>query len=134
MTTDNPEDEITDVVVEEMTVEQLKRDRVTLSQVAALQAQEADAQARYAKTLEQKCEQFTAALMRSMSLIDELLRENARLCAASNEPPSVKLFAAKNSFDVAMHKLLGDGDQATTTADTTEVTTSLTISTEGEAK
>lgn len=127
-------------------IERLEHNQITAShtaiaQAAAIQAQhasasmrEADAQMQRADALDAKCTQFTNALMRAMSLIDELLRENARLCAASDDPPSVRLFAAKASFDVAMHKLLGDGDQATTTADTTEVTTSLTISTEGEAK
>ena len=94
------------------------------AQDASASMREADAQMQRADALDAKCTQFTNALMRAMSLIDELLRENARLCAASGDPPSVRLFAAKASFDVAMHKLLGDGDQATTTADTTEVTTS----------
>lgn len=111
---------------------QMTTDYVSLSQAAALQAQNAD-------KLDMKCTQFTNALLRSMSLIDELLRENARLCAASGDPPNVRLFAAKNSFDVAMHRLLGDdllGDHgsAATTTDTTEINSSLTISTEGEVK
>jgi hypothetical protein len=67
--------------------------------------------------LTDKCTSLTNALMRSMSLIDELLRENARLCAASGDPPNVRLFAAKASFDAAMHKLLGDS-KFTTESDT----------------
>jgi DNA repair exonuclease SbcCD ATPase subunit len=113
---------------------QMSTGYVTLAQTAALQAQEAEARARYAQKLEQKCDQLTNALMKAMTLVDELLRENGRLCAASGDPPNVRLFAAKSSFDTAMHKLLGDEEPATTTADTTEVTTSLTTSTDGETK
>jgi DNA repair exonuclease SbcCD ATPase subunit len=120
--------------IERLARNQMSTGYVTLAQSAALQAQEADARGRYAKKLEQKCEQLTEALMKAMTLVDEMLRENGRLCAASGDPPNVRLFAAKASFDTAMHKLLGDEEPATTTADTTEVTTSLTTSTEGEAK
>ena len=60
--------------------------------------------------LTEKCSQFTRALGTALTLIDELMRENGRLCAASSEPPNVKLFTAKNSFDAAMKKLLRDED------------------------
>jgi hypothetical protein len=73
----------------------------TAKGAAALQAQRTDA-------LERKGESFTKALLSAMSLVDQLLQENVRLCAASNEPPPIQLFAAKNSFDTAMKKLLGD--------------------------
>ena len=58
--------------------------------------------------LTEKSEKFTKALLSAMTLVDELLRENSRLCAASDQPPSVRLFAAKNSFDHEMQKLLGE--------------------------
>jgi len=94
-------------------IERLKRNQITAShtaiaQAAAMHAQEADAQARRASELEHKCEQFTAAILRAMTLIDELVRENGRLCAASDAPPPITLFAAKTSFDAAMKALLGD--------------------------
>jgi beta-phosphoglucomutase-like phosphatase (HAD superfamily) len=82
-------------------IERLRHNRNTLAQAAALQAQRTDA-------LERKGESFTKALLSAMSLVDQLLQENVRLCAASNEPPPIQLFAAKNSFDTAMKKLLGD--------------------------
>jgi hypothetical protein len=56
----------------------------------------------------EKCNSFTQAMLKAMALIDELIRENGRLCAASDQPPDVRLFAAKNSFDTAMKKLLGE--------------------------
>ncbi|MET0724207.1 MAG: hypothetical protein ABWY64_25740 [Tardiphaga sp.] len=56
----------------------------------------------------EKCSAFTTAMLKAMALIDELVRENGRLCAASDQPPDVRLFAAKNSFDTAMKKLLGE--------------------------
>jgi chromosome segregation ATPase len=96
---------------------QMSSNYVTVAQAAAFQAQhadasarEADAQQQRAEALDHKCSQFTEALLKGMTLIDELLRENVRLCSASNEPPNVKLFTAKNLFDAAMHKLLGEGD------------------------
>lgn len=73
----------------------------TPSQLAAIQAQRADA-------FERKCNQLTTALHRAMGLIDQLVNENGRLCAATKEPPAVELFAAKHAFDEAMKKLLED--------------------------
>jgi chromosome segregation ATPase len=96
---------------------QITASHTAIAQAAAIQAQhasasmrEADAQMQRADALDAKCTQFTEALLKAMTLIDELLRENVRLCSASNEPPNVKLFTAKNLFDAAMHKLLGEGD------------------------
>jgi len=59
-------------------------------------------------TLTNKCTAYTNAIMRAMTLIDELVRENGRLCAASDNPPPITLFAAKSSFDLAMKTLLGE--------------------------
>ena len=99
--------QLTDIIKEQQAeIERLKRtqmsaETVTLAQAAALQAQRADA-------LEHKGTQLTKALNTAMLLIDELVTENARLCAASNTPPPIRLFAAKSSFDAAMKTLLGD--------------------------
>jgi hypothetical protein len=87
--------------IEQLKHNQISADHVTLAQAAAIQVQRADA-------LSRKCDQLTEALLKAMSLVDELLRENTRLCAASDQPPDVKLFAAKHSFDGAMHKLLSE--------------------------
>ena len=96
---------------------QITASHTTIAQAAAFQAQHADASAREAdeqqqraEMLTEKCSQFTRALGTALTLIDELMRENGRLCAASSEPPNVKLFTAKNSFDAAMKKLLRDED------------------------
>jgi hypothetical protein len=117
---------------------QMSTDYANLARVTALQTQEADAamreanhQQQRAEALDYKCTQFTEALLKGMTLVDELLRENGRLCAASGDPPSVRLFAAKAAWDVAMHRLLGDvGDDATES----ETTLSLTTTTEGEKR
>jgi hypothetical protein len=87
--------------IERLKHTQISADHVTIAQAAALQAQRADA-------LERKVDQLTKALNTAMILIDELVSENGRLCAASNTLPPVRLFAAKNSFDVAMKKLLSE--------------------------
>jgi hypothetical protein len=94
---------------------QITADHTTIAQAAAFQAQHADSSMRFAdeqqqraEALDYKCTQFTEALMTAMALVDELLRENVRLCGTSSEPPNVRLFTAKNSWEAAMKKLLGD--------------------------
>ena len=41
----------------------------------------------------------------AMRLINELLTGLARLCAASNEPPPIQIFAAKKALDQSVQKL-----------------------------
>lgn len=98
---------------------QMSTDYANLARITALQTQEADAAARFANAteekrwvLEQKCQQFTKALMTAMHLIDQLVTENGRLCAASNTPPPIQLFTAKRNFEIEMKKLLGDNESA----------------------
>ena len=100
--------------IERLEHNQITTDSTTLAQAAALQAQRADEVEREAR---RKSEMFTKVLLSAMGLIDELLRENSRLCAASNEPPSVRLFAAKNSFDIEMKKLLGEREESVSESD-----------------
>lgn len=108
---------------------QMSTDYANLARVTALQTQEADAamreanhQQQRAEALDYKCTQFTETTMKAMTLIDELVTENGRLCFFAKEPPNVRLFAAKASWEKAMKKLLGDdGPPSEVTVDTTEV-------------
>jgi hypothetical protein len=95
---------VKDSEIERLQHNQMTASSVTLAQAAALQAQRTN-------MLDRKCTQFNEALLRAMTLIDELMRENGRLCSTAAEPPSVKLFAAKASFDRAMKKLLGEDEK-----------------------
>lgn len=104
--------------IERLEHNQISASHTAIAQAAAFQAQHADAsmreadeQQQRAEMLTEKCSQFTRALGTALTLIDELMRENGRLCAASSEPPNVKLFTAKNSFDAAMKKLLRDEER-----------------------
>lgn len=80
---------------------QISASSVTMAQAGALQAQRAD-------KLERGTALLTNALLRAMGLMDELMRENGRLCALSPDPPDMTLFTAKANFDTAMHELLGE--------------------------
>ena len=98
--------------IERLEHNQMSHGYTSLAQAAALQAQEADARGRYAKKLEQKCEQLTGALTKAIGLQDALLTEMGVMQRELGRPPSLQLLSAKHNFDAAMRVLLGEDESA----------------------
>ncbi len=91
---------------------QMSTGYTTVAQVAAFQAQEADAQRRYSDKVDVKNQQLTEALTKAIGLQDALLTEMGIMQRELGRPPSLQLMAAKHNFDAAMKVLLKDEDES----------------------
>jgi hypothetical protein len=91
---DDMNDEFTDVVVEEMTLERYREAyHIACENIVRLN---------------DKCSQFTEALQKALALQDALLSEMGVMQRELGHPPSIQLMVAKANFDTAMKVLLGD--------------------------